>query len=526
MGIDAVKLQKTKHRRLSILSNSNSNISQIEGTEKEPNDEFDVEHDGEEYDEYIPGDTLQRNDEIMANDSQTPSGFDQINDVRLKHKFLKLCDTVRTLYGSLDSLECRNEELEHALTRQRPISQQQKLEFEQLRHERNEFAEECDALRCELSGLKDANHREKMQYDDMRKKYAKALHEKDELRRNVVQNLHDRFKNSGQRIQSDVITKNYMDWHNVYDLVVNQQKLMNELRESKESLEEYKVHINKATKRFKVLNETRIVAENEKAKIESVLEEMTKRIHILEGNGKGMKEEMDNDDNCLKNECEQQLTPLDVSEWKQYAQEREKEHDLYRETKQQQIESLQCDMIKIKNQNETMENQQNESHKIIDALKRKNADFEQMERNKLEELNALNVRINTLNIEQKSNLQQIRNYKNQSVEMQRRLQSFENEKTAFNEQIVSFKQIINNLQKNISQLTAKQIELKSNENNNEQSFIDLQSILEQSKEKDLQFLTKQSELNKEINTLMITNSEYKKEKDSIVKELEQTKLQM
>merc|ERR1712228_697971 len=146
---------------------------------------------------------------------------------------------------------------------------------------------------------------------------------------------------------------------------------------------------------------------------------------------------------------------------------------------------------------ETMENQQNESHKIIDALKRKNADFEQMERNKLEEINALNVRINTLNIEQKSNLQQIRNYKNQSVEMQRRLQSLENEKNAFNEQI------INNLQKNISQLTAKQIELKSNENNNEQSFIDLQSILEQSKEKDLQFLTKQSELNKEINTLMI-----------------------
>merc|ERR1712232_667533 len=114
--------------------------------------------------------------------------------------------------------------------------------------------------------------------------------------------------------------------HNVYELVAKQQSLMNELRESKESLEEYKEHINKATKRFKVLNETRIESENEKVKIEQVLQEMTKRIHVLEGGGKGMREEMEDDDggNTEQIGC----TPLDVSEWKLYAQEREKEHDL------------------------------------------------------------------------------------------------------------------------------------------------------------------------------------------------------
>merc|ERR1712129_214796 len=202
----------------------------------------------------------------------------------------------------------------------------------------------------------------------------------------------------------------------------------------------------------------------------------------------------------------------------------EKEHDLYRETKQTQIESLQCDVINIKNQNELWENKVQQLQKEIDALKRKNVDFVHLNDEKMKEINAMSVRLTTLNVEKKSFVEQLRVYKNQSAESKRRMNALENEKHGLLEQIACFKQMIDKLQMTQAQMESKS--RQSNANSNVDFGIDLQAILEQSKDKDLQFMTKQNELNKEINTLMIEKSNLQKDKDLITKQLNEATEEM
>merc|ERR1711933_453133 len=141
----------------------------------------------------------------------------------------------------------------------------------------------------------------------------------------------------------------------------------------------------------------------------------------------------------------------------------------------------------------------------------------------------------------------------------------QNEKRSFNQQIGSFKQIINDLKENINRMNEAQIasmtesgnrvnvmvpiassnDEESNKSNKSKkkkkgkkkgnndspqivshsvsgtvSSVDLEQLLNSHKEKDLQFLTKQNELNKEINQLMVENSNLKRDNESLQGQLE------
>ncbi len=147
--------------------------------------------------------------------------------MRLKRKFLTLCDTERTLYGQLSSLEEHNEALQELLERQAPISQHQKLEYERIKNEMEILLERENKLKYEYDAVTNIHNKQSIQYNDLRKKYGKVLHERDELKT-------------------------------------------------------YRKAMDGAMEKFKTLDNTRKRAEDEKAKIEGVLKEMANNASFMD----------------------------------------------------------------------------------------------------------------------------------------------------------------------------------------------------------------------------------------------------
>ena len=284
--IDAVRVRMRltqghdAHKRRPRRLSSGSSNSQMEGKhtaplyaldehqeedEEEDEDTFDVAGESDEEEEdFTPGGTLEEaevdDDELLL---ETPG-----DERQFRRKFVKLCETVRTLYAMMHSLQDQNEELQRLIDRQAPRLEHHAAELARTRRDSEELQREHAESQAELEELRHTATRLEDKNKDMRKKYARALHERDELSRNIAQSLH-------AGAVSPVGSK-YMQFGSVHELLLSHQQLVGAHREQSQELEGYRAQIESATATFKKLNATRQQMEAQKTTLTVQLDAMTR----------------------------------------------------------------------------------------------------------------------------------------------------------------------------------------------------------------------------------------------------------
>ena len=222
-------------------------------------------------DEYTPGGALVNEQDI--NDGyfvETPS-----DEHQFRRKFVTLCETVRTLWGRIHSLEDIKVELEDELNRLAPSVQRERMEYQQMQQDYVQMQRDNQHMDSLLNQLKEDHNKRSLQYEDMRKKYGSALHERDELRQTIARSLYDR------RHLNDGLTAKYMQFDNIRSLLNNHQTLLSCYRAQKEELAEYEKKVGAATAKLNALKDTRQQLEVEKATVREQLTAVTQKIEKM-----------------------------------------------------------------------------------------------------------------------------------------------------------------------------------------------------------------------------------------------------